>query len=820
MGWGKLNDRISVDQIMDHPAQPCQNIGTKIQFTYMTPLSCPNGYCIAALHQGRIIYYIKSPTFIPGPQPGNAPFGFEGFHSLEKYTLPKMLKKLTLGITTITPFMKTKPHRTNTSIHRVATLLLSVGTFVLPMVPMQADETEDIRALRKARAEASYLEMKGDRQGAIEAYERSLQIQHDEAIAQRTQQLKSDQQKASDTTGGDVFAVIQPGSRMATLKVIDYSQARRLLDPKTSSTIIEAFVNSGEVTEPEKGALEAYLAVLAPSMGGIEAFTNITTLGGAFAGGFGSVFGEFGARLSTEISKFAGYANLLIAAGQTYSDITTKGWQAKETGAGVYKNLAGNFSTLASLWRGPYVESARAFSLNLGFAAVFVFGFTIDQVVNEAQGIRDATIRDVHSAYFSASSSAYRSDEDWFNLFVDYYNRTMQNPNDPSSAFAQAYQSMRNDVESYIVGYWEHGANDIFTILEAGRKFNYNASETERALLDSIARKNLYARLNKNVLPKVQRFMQSRFNEEAASAMDKLCEPVNRIMRLSIFESQPDEFEERHFAGYNLRFGTTRSDGDLLLIDQPEWQFTLPTLEEEPTPLDISMTVLGYLQAGAPNTLLLFEPGKQPDLEAAIKVPFQMNDLFVDVDLANTNRKKKNGLIGFTGNSNGSPRGGSQLKDTVSNAFGFCGNVRLQKSGPGRYRLTIPAHAAESVEEMKGSDGTVDVRFEHFNKSSDLVFEGPFDPEKGDGTLNYEAGTLKAGFTRTFFGPRGEQEVYVSSDEWQILEGYLVVKKDSPWENTSEVYVEFRFRFRRLVNGKNLEPEENSLHFRLPGIYD
>ncbi|HOO93510.1 MAG TPA: hypothetical protein PKX94_08575, partial [Opitutales bacterium] len=68
--------------------------------------------------------------------------------------------------------MKTKPHRTNTSIHRVATLLLSVGTFVLPMVPMQADETEDIRALRKARAEASYLEMKGDRQGAIEAYER------------------------------------------------------------------------------------------------------------------------------------------------------------------------------------------------------------------------------------------------------------------------------------------------------------------------------------------------------------------------------------------------------------------------------------------------------------------------------------------------------------------------------------------------------------------------------------------------------------------------------------------------------------------------
>jgi hypothetical protein len=433
---------------------------------------------------------------------------------------------------------------------------------------------------------------------------------------------------------GEIFGIVGSGTKEATLKVVDYARGRAVFDLETSTQVVSDFVSSGRVEE-EKGVLGAYIGVLSPVVGGIEAFTHIGTGGGAFAGALGSFFGDFGGKLSTNIATNAGYANLLIAAVQTYDDVTTKGWQNSETGAQVYKNILGNFSTIASLIRGPYVTSARAYALNLGFAAVYVFGFTLDSMVEEAKSVRSATIKAVHNAYYSAGSNFHVTDEGWYDIFANHYDEAMKNSSDPSSAFQAAYSGMQHDIEQYVTGYWTHGENDIFTVLEAGRRFNYDATSQEREYLNALARQDLYKRLNASVLPRIQRFMLTRFSEEAANALDKMCEPMNTRCRIRIFESQPDEFTERTYADYVLRFAHTGVDGRVAFATGEGWTHRLPALDEDPTPVDVEMTVLGYLQCGGPNTLLLFKPGADSDdpEKAERTIPFKLDKRFLDLDI-------------------------------------------------------------------------------------------------------------------------------------------------------------------------------------------
>lgn len=433
---------------------------------------------------------------------------------------------------------------------------------------------------------------------------------------------------------GEIFGIVGSGTREATMKVIDYARGRAVFDLETSTQVVSDFVSSGRVEE-EKGVLSAYIDFLSPVVGGIEAFTHIGTGGGAFAGALGSFFGDFGGKLSTNIATNAGYANLLIAAVQTYDDVTTKGLQHRETGIQVYKNILGNFSTLATLFRGPYVTSARAYALNLGFAAVYIFGFTLDSLVEEAQAVRSATIKAVHAAYYSAGSNYYITDDGWYRNFARHYDEAMKNPSDPTSAFQAAYSGMQHDIEQYVTGYWEHGENDIFTVLEAGRRFNYDATPQEREYLNAVARRDLYQRLNASVLPRIQRYMLTRFSEEAANALDKMCEPMNTRCRIRVFESQPDEFTERTYAGYVLRFAHTGGDGQVAFATGEGWTHTLPALDEDPAPVDVEMTVLGYLECGAPNTLLLFKPGADSDdpAKAERTISFKLDKRFLDLDI-------------------------------------------------------------------------------------------------------------------------------------------------------------------------------------------
>ena len=433
---------------------------------------------------------------------------------------------------------------------------------------------------------------------------------------------------------GEIFGIVASGTRQATMKVIDYARGRAVFDLETSTQVVSDFVSTGRVEE-EKGVLGAYIGFLNPVVGGIEAFTHIGTGGGAFAGALGSFFGDFGGKLSTEIATKAGYANLLIAAVQTYDDVTTKGWQNSETGAQVYKGILGNVSTIASLIRGPYVTSARAYALNLGFAAVYIFGFTLDSMVEEAKSVRSETIKAVHKAYYSEGSNFHITDDGWYRNFARHYDEAMKDSSDPSNAFQAAYSGMQNDIEQYVTGYWAHGENDIFTVLEAGRRFNYDATPQEREYLNAVARRELYKRLNANVLPRIQRYMLTRFSEEAANALDKMCEPMNTRCRIRVFESQPDEFTERMYASYVLRFAHTGDDGRVAFATGDGWTHRLPALDEDPAPVDVEMTVLGYLQCGAPNTLLLFKPGADSDdpAKAERTIPFKLDKRFLDLDI-------------------------------------------------------------------------------------------------------------------------------------------------------------------------------------------
>ncbi|MCC5847079.1 MAG: hypothetical protein JJU29_03215 [Verrucomicrobia bacterium] len=71
-------------------------------------------------------------------------------------------------------------------------LLLACLIGLCGLTALRAQTPEEIRAARRLRADAAYLEMKGDKAQALEKYEASLAILPDAAIAQKVEEMKSE----------------------------------------------------------------------------------------------------------------------------------------------------------------------------------------------------------------------------------------------------------------------------------------------------------------------------------------------------------------------------------------------------------------------------------------------------------------------------------------------------------------------------------------------------------------------------------------------------------------------------------------------------
>jgi len=83
--------------------------------------------------------------------------------------------------------------------------------FTIGMLPSVSAQTqEEIRAVRKARADASYLEMKGDVQQALQKYEESYQLIPDPAIEKKIVSLRAKLEKSGQET--DAFFNEDSGS--------------------------------------------------------------------------------------------------------------------------------------------------------------------------------------------------------------------------------------------------------------------------------------------------------------------------------------------------------------------------------------------------------------------------------------------------------------------------------------------------------------------------------------------------------------------------------------------------------------------------------
>ena len=301
-----------------------------------------------------------------------------------------------------------------------------------------------------------------------------------------------------------------------------------------------------------------------------------------------------------------GLLSLFITAGQLGYDLATKDSTGprNETAINLYKNILTDSGTIYSLASG-YSSAA----LSLSFFGVALIGLGLDYAVKGAQTIQADTVKAVYDTYYREHSSF--DEEDWYKLFVDAYWRAWQNNRGSKEGMEQALAQLGAAIDAHAETFWKDIYRDgsdalTFAVAESGRNNYFTPAAGQKTELTERFKADMYQRFNEKAMPWINAFMQERVQDSIYSSLLQAAEPYNRYYRIQMQEIVPeDSDEESRFQTCPIRFGTADS---LVSTPYPEqWQLLAPEGKRE-WALRHDVTLLGYLMAGSPDRVYLFDP--------------------------------------------------------------------------------------------------------------------------------------------------------------------------------------------------------------------
>ena len=307
------------------------------------------------------------------------------------------------------------------------------------------------------------------------------------------------------------------------------------------------------------------------------------------------------------VGNALGWVTLIMATHQTLRDFEAAGGDFNAIpapAANAYKNLFSGSGTLYS-----FVTGYGSIGFSVAFVGVTLVAFTLDYTVEEAKAAMSKRTADVFDAYFEKVEPFDKNE--WYRLFKEAYYQSNNNPN-------KAMEIIQAKMDETVEGFWsatedENNLDILIAATEADTK-NYftqnnlyfnSVTQEEKSALNSQMKQRLWVKFKKETMPLVNRFLKERMQEGIYSKLSVYTEPFNRYMNFEILETVPDMMDDAEavarFAGCTIAFGKEGKPVDgWEVIEIPEdmtdgWQ------------TEYDCTVMGYLEAGCPDSLLVYE---------------------------------------------------------------------------------------------------------------------------------------------------------------------------------------------------------------------
>lgn len=406
-------------------------------------------------------------------------------------------------------------------------------------------------------------------------------------------------------------------SRYATFKVSDYYWSiLKSLNPETLSKNATKFI-----ADPELYAQDFQKYADNPTREAVDAFDRTslewTVLSPIIdiTSQMPKAMGNFKYDYSPEVGNSLGLLTVTMFSLQVIRDFEAAGgdWNAVTApAAGAYKNLLSSSGTFFSTLTGY-----GSIGFSLAFVGVTIFSFVLDKTIDDAKDAMKKRTADVFDTYFE--KIAPFDENEWEAVFREAYYRTNNNPDAAMQVIAD---KVDRTVESFWSDIYAEGNLDVLVaaaeadtknLFTKGNVYFYNVSDEEKNELNAQMKQRIWKKIKKQVMPLVNRFLTERMQDNVYAELSKYTTPFNQYMKFQIKEEVTDIMtsgeSEAKYAGCTLAFGC---DGEPLFDWDP---INIPADLTDGWTADYDCTVMGYMEAGCPNTLLIYETER--DFEVA-----------------------------------------------------------------------------------------------------------------------------------------------------------------------------------------------------------
>ncbi len=340
-----------------------------------------------------------------------------------------------------------------------------------------------------------------------------------------------------------------------------------------------------------------------------KAPVDIVLVNGKFAP-FQNTFRADLAEAMTDIS-------ILTMGLQVISDSYQYGFESKTTALNAYKNLMTNSGTFYSMWTG-YGSPA----LTLGFLGVTIFSMELDYMISYAQDTQVEISTNVFNSYYKNIHPF-----DWHYWYDLYVNSFWQSDMDTKAAM----DKVNKGIDDYCNEFWELSKNTnnedfIFAVAESDYKNFFELTDEQKDKLTAELKIYIRRRFAKEVLPKIERFVMERTEEQLRKKCASVVEPFNRELCIRIEETVDLTTSQMpQYRGCVLAFGK----GDTVITNDG-WTLETPSKDDAETDdgwsLDFNCTDYGWMCANLPDTLYVYASKSDMKKKAKplLKVPFDL----------------------------------------------------------------------------------------------------------------------------------------------------------------------------------------------------
>ncbi len=397
------------------------------------------------------------------------------------------------------------------------------------------------------------------------------------------------------------FEFVNEGKRAARVTKIDQYAASVDLG-EISAALEEVLGNDGKpglaCRELMRPYLEDSFNALSELVGKTDdkatEIGNLTTMI-IQGGGLGDIVGnsEWANGLTTALS-YAGIATAITNLGVT----AMKSDKSRNDIMGMYKSAV-------------YLLGSISQSSTLGTigASVWVIDKALTDMGNYAYSKIAEDTKKAYRHYYSKYKTRTRGEWRW--ALKDAIRAAAKNQQKADTAVMEELDRWCNlfwniDTDTY--------TNVLIDVGQNGR--GLPDADTKKAITDEY--KGDLIRLLEPVLEEVQFDLELELEEEQQRRIDEFRRKLNSVFDFYIEEKMSKDQKEARFKGYTVAFGPL-SDAAV----KSDWRFPM----SEKGGLKVQSTFVGWMLAGSPKEIWLYEPGKNPDTEEKpdLIVPFKMS---------------------------------------------------------------------------------------------------------------------------------------------------------------------------------------------------